>query len=443
MTRPTFVFSLSLGALCPALNACVAHTAKPGETADSTDTDTAPDDSIPTIPDSDSTTETDTDESTDSVESGDTGDVPAPPTPDIIVDCNGGGDHLTIAAAITAAISGTTIGLMPCTYTENVNFIGKAVDIYGIDGSAVTTIEGLGSGPVITAIRGETIGTRLAGVTVTGGGGDYGAGLLMDGSVLALEDVVFTGNNRTYAVVYGQGISVTMIDVDFHDNRFHSGGVVTYIDNGNMLAERLYLSCGSADMGIYQHNATLLLDSTIDCPDASYAVYVDSSEFASFRSRITGGNVGVYGADSADTFNERMWLFNSIVVGTEVAVKSNYMHFKADNVVFWGGTKGLDIYSCHADSYVYNSAFHGTECAMEGDPTEYAIGWNSVGDSDYCRTSGFSTIVGDPMFVDPPNDFHLLPGSPLIDAGDPDGDHDDADGSRCDVGGYGGLQGAW
>lgn len=40
-------------------------------------------------------------------------------------------------------------------------------------------------------------------------------------------------------------------------------------------------------------------------------------------------------------------------------------------------------------------------------------------------------------------DFHLQPGSPCIDAGNPDPQYNDPDGSRNDMGAYGGPGGDW
>ena len=52
---------------------------------------------------------------------------------------------------------------------------------------------------------------------------------------------------------------------------------------------------------------------------------------------------------------------------------------------------------------------------------------------------GEGNISEDPLFVDAENDdFHLLPQSPCIDAGNPDPDFNDPDGSRNDMGIYGG-----
>lgn len=53
---------------------------------------------------------------------------------------------------------------------------------------------------------------------------------------------------------------------------------------------------------------------------------------------------------------------------------------------------------------------------------------------------GVNNIVVDPLFVNPVTlDFHLLPGSPAINAGDPG--IFNTDGTRSDMGAYGGMQG--
>ena len=55
-----------------------------------------------------------------------------------------------------------------------------------------------------------------------------------------------------------------------------------------------------------------------------------------------------------------------------------------------------------------------------------------------------TNISQTPLFVDPENgDFHLVPGSPGIDMGDPDPAYDDTDGTQNDMGAYGGPYGDW
>ena len=65
-------------------------------------------------------------------------------------------------------------------------------------------------------------------------------------------------------------------------------------------------------------------------------------------------------------------------------------------------------------------------------------------DSDRDASGPNDLLDTDPLFTDPENlDFTLQPGSPAIDAGDPDPAFDDVDGSRNDMGIFGGPGGAW
>lgn len=58
--------------------------------------------------------------------------------------------------------------------------------------------------------------------------------------------------------------------------------------------------------------------------------------------------------------------------------------------------------------------------------------------------SGEGNINENPLFVDPENgDFHLQIGSPCIDTGSPSPQYNDPDGSRNDMGAYGGPGGDW
>jgi parallel beta-helix repeat protein len=57
-------------------------------------------------------------------------------------------------------------------------------------------------------------------------------------------------------------------------------------------------------------------------------------------------------------------------------------------------------------------------------------------------SNGTGNIDSDPVFVGS-GDYHLQNGSPCIDAGNPSGTYNDADGSRNDMGAYGGPNGDW
>jgi hypothetical protein len=66
----------------------------------------------------------------------------------------------------------------------------------------------------------------------------------------------------------------------------------------------------------------------------------------------------------------------------------------------------------------------------------------------YCNVGGYQeyegNIYGESQFIDSDNgDFHLQSTSPCIDAGNPDEQYNDPDGSRNDMGAYGGPRGNW
>ncbi len=66
----------------------------------------------------------------------------------------------------------------------------------------------------------------------------------------------------------------------------------------------------------------------------------------------------------------------------------------------------------------------------------------------YCNINGYQNYEGnineDPLFVDPVNgNFHLQVSSPCINAGNPDTQYNDFDGTRNDMGAYGGPGGNW
>lgn len=360
--------------------------------------------------------------------------------PDFVVDCEGGGDFRSIGEAVAAAHSGQRIGLRPCVYEEDVDYLGKALDIEGLGGAGDTVIRGSGGGPVVRAVRGESVGTRLASVTLSGGGGDYGSALYLSDVVFQLEDVIVAGNEKSWSPIYHSGSTLEMIDVEIHDNESRRQGYAFAGDNGAVIAQGLKLRCGEANYGIYQHLVMLLLDSEIDCAGQDYGIVVGGGELHLRRSTVVADSIGIYGEDNDDTRNERLYVSNSLVAA-DYAVYALYMRLGIRNSVLWGGSHGLVADHASPESWFYSSAFFGDDCAIQGDGATYPAAWNAIGEGRLCDFESAETVVGDPRFVDGPDDLHLAEGSPLVDAGDPDEDENDDDGSRNDIGIYGGPEG--
>ena len=142
----------------------------------------------------------------------------------IIVDASGGADHTTIQGGIDAAGIADVVQVNSGTYTEDLDFLGKQIEVVGLAGSGSTFLVGTGEGPVVTFDTGEGPGAVLAGFDISSGngmtGGAYDGGCVHVFSASpTLEDLVL----HACAAYRGGGIlladsSSTLTDVEIHDN---------------------------------------------------------------------------------------------------------------------------------------------------------------------------------------------------------------------------------
>ncbi len=119
----------------------------------------------------------------------------------------------TIQDAIDAASDGDIVCVPPGDYPENVDFLGKNVEVYGYGGAEQTAITGDGTGPVVTIASGEGSHAWLHGFTITGGASDAGAGIYVEASQPTLEDLVVEGNTcASPASGACKGAGVALVD---------------------------------------------------------------------------------------------------------------------------------------------------------------------------------------------------------------------------------------
>ncbi|HQO33523.1 MAG TPA: right-handed parallel beta-helix repeat-containing protein [bacterium] len=241
--------------------------------------------------------------------------------------------------------------------------------------------------------------------------------------------------------VLGSGADSTVID------RGGSGFGVTCvgIGSGTLLSG---FTITNANMGIYcQYSNLSLRENTI--------VNIDPSSFLADGIRLDNsspliqnnviyhvGGIGIRGQGYSEPriinntiYDYRYYAgisFAALDVGAVSPVIKN-------NIVVRGNTEpvGGILWRSPASPVVsYNDVFDPANVA-DGD-SYYAFhdgtAWSQV-------PGGIGALSEDPSFTDVARgDFHLVPGSPCVDAGDPDAAYNDLDGSRNDMGAFGGQR---
>jgi parallel beta-helix repeat protein len=130
-------------------------------------------------------------------------------------------DYPTIQQAINAASDGCTIFVSSGTYTENINFYGKAIRVKGAgssgvcgcpeEGSNKVTINGMYHGSVVTFNSGETRNSILEGFTIINGFAPEGGGIFIENASPTIKDCIIHENvaYETGGISYGGGIYIS------------------------------------------------------------------------------------------------------------------------------------------------------------------------------------------------------------------------------------------
>lgn len=357
--------------------------------------------------------------------------------PTSIVDCLGGANFTAIQDAIDAAPDRAWIEVMPCTYTETLDSNGKSLWISSTGGSAVTRIDAQHDGPVLEVEDGEGDRMALVGFTLEDG---EGAAVEVDLAALRLEDVVITGadGNET---IDARSADLELVDVVV-DGTNEGWGHQVFADKGSVVARGLEIDCGSGDGLFLGHGAFLVDDATLDC-DGDTAVEIEHSVGRFVRSTLVGRFDLLTEEEHPD---DRVRVWNSVVKGD---VEVEFGTFSLRNSIVNGQLSFVTV----ADTVeIESSIFLSAACAITSDSVLGPVRYNDFANGpSMCAAPDVVGIDGnvavDPMFVNPAaGDLHLQAGSPVIDAGVPDDAYDDVDGSRNDMGVYGGrfsMDGGW
>jgi Right handed beta helix region len=333
------------------------------------------------------------------------------------------GDQPTIQAGIAAAATGDIVLVAPGTYTEAIDFLGKAITVESSGGAAVTTIQApsdlkavrVGGSSATIAFRGFTV--RGSGRTPTTSFGGAIHALLSAG---VIERNVITGAFSCDAPgIKASGPVIVRRNVFWGNQHECTGGGLVSIAEvlaGATFSDNLVVGndYGNSPVGVQGTGVATRNVIAGNSASASGGVQIAGGTFSNnlVVGNVAGGVGGVYldggsaGLVVNNTFVDNVGagyasgLYSRLGAGSPYVVRNNI--FDSDQG---------PILNC-------DPAYSSTVPTFDSNDFVALGSMVSTGSlcSDPVGTSGNLSV--DPFFVDAENgDFHLLPPSPLVDAG--------------------------
>lgn len=368
-------------------------------------------------------------------------------------------------------------------YDESIDLGGKSIDVWGVEGSASTTIDaGLttcdDSNPdeceaVVTIASGGGASPSIRGFTLSGGTGaatvssssetcadssashsgsntctvttyNYcGGGVYVSGDDPSLEDLVITGNTLPEFSQTTSG--------DFEQIWMFSFGGGLCVDNGSVTADGVNVFENWADEGggVYLSGGATLdyVHGIIAENQASDGggVSIASSSLSATNAVIacntaTTDGGGVFGESTATLALENVSMFGNASSTSGSARGADVWMPGASTVWIINSIVQNDIatallYGSSSATLQYNNVYNGSASG-----TNYGGTW-SGGTGSMSIGGNFTSAACD---GNPNNDdWSLLATSASIDGGNPDAGYNDADGTTNDAGAFGGAGGSW
>ena len=375
------------------------------------------------------------------------------------------------------------VDVHPGTYVETVDFLGYPVDVRSTDGPELTTIDADGMGPTVSFVTDETPEARLYGFTVTGGANDLGAGIMVKStaettsSSPTIEGNVITGNTTSDGGI-GGGVLLYRSEAELTDNLIQGndacmGGPEDGCDGGGV--DILY--------GAPTVSLNTIVDNTAGDGGGLWVAYSDAvivqnlvagnqandageSDDADIFTAGQGGGVDLHtGTDgvvlasnlivdnTASTHGGGLSVYGYYDQGTSPTVTNNTIAYNTVTDSEYGA--GVVLWGVGSPSLVNNIVYanHGVGVYVQFEHALVSYGDIFDNDSDWAGaladpTGTDGNLAAPPTFATASDDgdwtnddFTLRTTSSLVDAGDPS--LTDSDGSRSDMGAFGGTFGSW
>lgn len=360
----------------------------------------------------------------------------------------------SIQTAIDAAAAGDRILVQPGTYFEAIDFKSKAIEVIGVGGPKVTTIDAAGLGSRVVTVPSGTFAARLEGFRITHGTALQGGGIYVGGAGLEIAKCVVSTNSATdgggLAYVHNQapGAILKLVDSTFEANTASGTGGGLYLSRQAEVTRcRIVMNTATHGAGIAMTTGsglTLLAESEISgniatgngggIQLATFPNQIDACRFLGNRAALGGG---VYWKTLGTQIFNITTLTSTTFVDNQATTSGGALYIELTSGTFQFASTQLHA---QKNTLVGNTApsfgaIHFIPTSSGFNPPRLdlvsSIAWDSgtnpisivsgltVGNSDIQGGfTGSGNIAVDPLFVDlAGRDLHLEFGSPCIDKG--------------------------